>query len=136
MKKKADIDDCSLMYLDQYGNRNGHITSIEIESNFPFNFERIFYLFDIPSGESRGAHSHLECHQFLVAVSGSFSVYVDDGRSTNEFVLNRPNIGLHIPPGIWASEGNFSSGAVCLVFASHKYDENDYIREYSQFIRT
>ncbi|WP_276835150.1 GNAT family N-acetyltransferase, partial [Chryseobacterium cucumeris] len=101
---------------------------------FPFNVKRIFYLYDIAGGESRGAHSHKECHQFLIAASGSFEVSLDDGKFKRQVFLNRPDLGLHIPPGIWASEINFSSGAICLVLASHTYNENDYIRNYEDFL--
>ena len=90
-------------------------------------------MYDIPGGESRGAHSHKECHQFLVAASGSFEIKLDDGDTKRTVFLNRPNYGLHVPPGIWAEELNFSSGAICLVIASHKYDELDYIRDYNDF---
>ena len=84
--------------------------------------------------ESRGAHAHVECHQFLIAASGSFEVLLDDGRTQRQVLLNKPNMGIHIPPGIWASEINFSSGAICLVLASHPYNEKDYIRDYQDFI--
>lgn len=130
MNNKATVYDCTLLYLNQIGNRNGHITSVNNEIELPFAIKRIFYLYDIPGGESRGAHAHKECHQFLVAVSGSFEVLLDDGQAIRQIQLNRPNVGLHIPPGIWASEINFSSGSVCLVLASRLYDEADYIRDY------
>ncbi|MNS90793.1 TDP-4-oxo-6-deoxy-alpha-D-glucose-3,4-oxoisomerase [compost metagenome] len=100
----------------------------------PFSVKRVFYLYDIPGGESRGAHAHKECHQFLVASSGSFEVLLDDGKTQRLVQLNRPYIGLHIPPGIWASEVNFSSGSICLVLASHTYDEKDYIRNYQEYL--
>jgi oxalate decarboxylase/phosphoglucose isomerase-like protein (cupin superfamily) len=100
----------------------------------PFDVKRIFYLYDIPGGESRGAHAHKECHQFLVAASGSFEVLLDDGKTQRIVQLNRPYQGLHIPPMIWASEINFSSGAICLVLASEKYNEKDYIREYDTYL--
>ena len=127
------VFDCSLIYLPQLGNRSGHITAINNEIEIPFEVKRVFYLYDIPGGESRGAHAHKECHQFLVAVSGAFEVLLDDGRSKRSVQLNRPNIGLHIPAGIWASEIKFSSGSICLVLASHVYDESDYIRSYEDF---
>ena len=127
------VFDCSLVYLPQIKNRSGNITPIHNEREIPFAIKRVFYLFDIPGGESRGAHAHKKCHQFLVAAGGGFEVLLDDGRTQRQVMLNRPYIGLHIPPGIWASEINFSSGSVCLVLASESYDENDYIREYSNF---
>lgn len=119
--------------MPQIGDRQGHITVLNNEIEIPFSINRVFYLYDIPGGESRGAHAHRECHQFLVAASGSFEVLLDDGFTQRLVQLNKPNMGLHIPPGIWASEINFSSGAICLVMASHEYDENDYIRDYDTY---
>lgn len=132
---KKTVFDCSLIELQRIKNRAGNITSIENNVEIPFNIKRIFYLFDIPGGESRGAHAHKECHQFLIATSGSFEVQLDDGKVKKTVMLNQPYRGLHIPPGIWASEVNFSSGAICLVMASHSYDEKDYLRDYKEFLR-
>jgi len=129
------IDDCSLIELPKIKNRAGNITAIENNINIPFVVSRVFYLYDIPGGEDRGAHAHKECHQFLVAASGSFEVQLDDGNEKKTVMLNQPYRGLHIPPGIWASEINFSSGSICLVLASHKYDEKDYVREYNAFLK-
>jgi len=134
MKNNITVFECNLIYLNQYGDRNGRITAINNNTESPFAIKRIFYLYDIPGGESRGAHAHKECHQFLVALSGSFEVLLDDGKSKRQVLLNRPDLGLHIPPGIWASEINFSSGSICLVLASHEFDEGDYIRKYDQFL--
>lgn len=128
------VFDCSLIELPRIKNRTGNITAVENNIEIPFDIKRIFYLYDIPGGEDRGAHAHKECHQFLVAASGSFEVQLDDGKIKKTVSLNQPFIGLHIPPGIWASEVNFSSGAICLVLASHKYDEEDYIRNYKEFL--
>lgn len=124
---------CSLIALGQIRNRQGNITVLEKQEKIPFLPERIFYLYDIPGGASRGAHAHKKCHQFLVAASGSFEVLLDDGNIQRLVQLNRPDMGLHIPPMIWASEINFSSGAICLVLASEKYDADDYIRSYDEF---
>jgi len=99
----------------------------------PFDIERVFYLYDIPEGESRGGHAHIDQHQFLICPIGTYDVLVDDGVRTNTFTLNRQNIGLHIPPGIWATELNFAPGSICLVFSSGVYLEVDYIRDYSAF---
>lgn len=134
MKKKASTFDCSIFLLPKINFREGNITVIENSVHIPFDTKRIFYLYDIPGGESRGAHAHKHCHQFLIAASGSFEVHLDDGKTKKNIHLNQPYIGLHIPPGIWAAEINFSSGAICLVLASEKYDENDYIRKYPDFL--
>lgn len=134
MKNKS-VFDASLIELPKISNRAGSITAIENNKHIPFEVKRIFYLYDIPGGESRGAHSHKECHQFLIAASGSFEVELDDGTVKKTVQLNQPYKGLHIPPGIWASEVNFSSGAICLVLASEKYLEEDYIRDYEEFLK-
>jgi uncharacterized RmlC-like cupin family protein len=135
MRCNNSVFECSLLHLNQIGDRNGHITAINNYSEIPFAIKRIFYLYDIPGGESRGAHSHKECHQFLVAASGSFEVLLDDGITKRQVLLNRPDMGLHIPPGIWASEVNFSSGSICLVLASHLYNEDDYLRSYDEYLK-
>jgi oxalate decarboxylase/phosphoglucose isomerase-like protein (cupin superfamily) len=127
------VYDCSIITLPKIENRAGNITPITSNIELPFPIKRIFYLYDIPGGESRGAHAHKECHQFLIAASGSFEVLLDDGNTKRIVQLNRPYYGLHIPPGIWASEINFSSGSICLVLASHGYNEDDYIRQYSDY---
>ena len=132
---KILVSDCSVIELPKIENRYGNLTSIQNSIEIPFDIKRIFYLYDIPGGKDRGAHAHLECHQFLIAGSGSFDVLLDDGKSKKLVTLNQPFRGLHIPPGIWASEVNFSSGSICLVLASHKYDEHDYIREYDKFLK-
>ena len=130
---KILVSDCSLIELPKIENRSGNLTSIQNSIEIPFDIKRIFYLYDIPGGKDRGAHAHIECHQFLIAGSGSFDVLLDDGKSKKLVTLNQPYRGLHIPPGIWASEVNFSSGSICLVLASHRYDEGDYIRDYNEF---
>lgn len=135
MNSKNSVFECNLLHLRQIGDRNGHITSVNNNNEISFAVKRIFYLYDIPGGESRGAHAHIECHQFLVAASGSFEVLLDDGVTKRQVLLNRPDLGLHIPAGIWASEINFSSGSICLVLASHEYDEADYIREYNDYLK-
>ena len=131
--KNNTVFDCSLIELPKIKNRSGNITAIENNMHIPFDINRIFYLYDIPGGESRGAHAHKQCHQFLVAASGSFEVQLDDGNIKKTVMLNQPFRGLHIPPGIWASEVNFSSGAICLVLASYTFSEDDYIRDYNEF---
>lgn len=135
MKSNLTVFDCSVIDLGKIAHAEGNLTVVENNSSFPFEVKRVFYLYDIAGGESRGAHSHKECHQFLIAASGSFEVSLDDGKFKRQVFLNRPDIGVHIPPGIWASEINFSSGAICLVLASSVYSENDYIREYETFLK-
>lgn len=105
----------------------------ECYNHLPFNVKRVFYTYDIPGGEARGAHAHKQCHQFLISVCGSFDVVLNDGSNTRIVTLNRPYFGLHIPPGIWASEQCYSAGSVCLVLASEKYDASDYIRDYAKY---
>ena len=131
---KILVSDCSVIKLPKIENRSGNLTSIQNSIEIPFDIKRIFYLYDIPGGKDRGAHAHLECHQFLIAGSGSFDVLLDDGKLKKLVTLNQPYKGLHIPPGIWASEVNFSSGSICLVLASEKYFEEDYIRNYQEFL--
>lgn len=130
----GSVYDCSIIELNRIEYQSGNITPVYNNVDVPFSVQRVFYTYDIPGGEARGAHAHKECHQFLVSVSGSFEVVLDDGRNQRTVLLNRPFIGLHIPPGIWALEQGFSSGAVCLVLASEKYDEADYIRDYKDFL--
>jgi hypothetical protein len=128
------VYDCSVIELQQIQNRAGNITPVAGGESVPFQVRRIFYIYDIPGGKDRGAHAHRECHQFLVAASGSFEVELNDGKTKRTVVLNRPYFGLHIPPGIWAAEKGFSSGAICLVLTSHKYNEADYIRDYCSYL--
>lgn len=131
---KPTVYDCSVVELGKIDNNQGNLTVVQSGMNVPFDIKRVFYLYDVPGGEARGAHAHKQCHQFLVAVSGSFEVVLDDGNNKRTVVLNRPFYGLHIPPGIWAAEQGFSSGSVCLVIASEKFEEDDYIRKYEDFL--
>ena len=133
-KKVFTLPDTKIIGLPLIPFRAGNISPIENLKEIPFETKRVFYLYDIPGGESRGAHAHIECWQFLIAASGSFQVLADDGIEQKTFFLNRPNQGLLVPPGIWASEHDFSSGAVCLVLASHTYQAEDYIRNYNDFL--
>lgn len=133
--KGADsVFDCSLCELDKMHDTEGNLTYIYENVHVPFPINRVFYSYDIPGGEDRGAHAHKKCHQFLIAASGSFEVVLDDGVNKRTVLLNRPFWGLHIPPGIWASEQGFSSGSICLVLASEGYDAEDYIRDYDEYL--
>jgi oxalate decarboxylase/phosphoglucose isomerase-like protein (cupin superfamily) len=125
------VADCTMLTLPRIKNRAGNITPVHNSVEIPFDVKRIFYLYDVPGGESRGAHAHKECHQILIAASGSFEILLDDGKTQQQILLNRSYQALHIPPMIWASEINFSSGSICLVLASELYNEADYVREYS-----
>jgi len=120
--------------LNKIHNRAGNITVVEQIKNLPFDVKRIYYLYDIPGGVGRGGHAHKELYQLIVAASGAFDVMLDDGENKKVVTLNRPDFGLMVVPGIWRELLEFSSGAICLVLASTVYDENDYIREYSEFI--
>lgn len=128
------VYDCSIIEMPRIESEAGNITPVQGTDNLPFEVQRVFYLYDIPGGEARGAHAHKECHQFLIAAGGSFEVMLDDGKNKRTVLLNRPYYGLHIPPGIWAAEQGFSSGCICLVLASHKYNEADYIRDYQDYL--
>lgn len=131
---KATIKDCVLVTLPQVERMDGVITSLKENAELPFELKRVFYLYDIPDGESRGGHAHKACHQFMVAVSGSFDILLDDGTNRSTVHLNDPKTGLHVPPGVWDSELNFSEDAICLVIASHTYLEQDYIRNYEDYL--
>ena len=111
----------------------GNLSVIE-KAIIPFEIKRVYYLYDVPSDSSRGGHAHIKLQQFLIALSGSFDVVLDDGREKQTITLNRPNKGLYIPNGIWRELDNFSAGAVCLSLVSDVYKEEDYIREYNQFL--
>lgn len=130
----VSIFDCSLCELTKMHDVEGNLTFIYENVHVPFPINRVFYSYDIPGGEDRGAHAHKKCHQFIIAASGSFEVVLDDGTNKRTVLLNRPFWGLHVPPGIWASEQGFSSGSICLVLASDGYDADDYIRDYNDYL--
>lgn len=134
-KEGTSVFDCSLCQLNKFHDPEGNLTVISENVHVPFPINRVFYSYDIPGGEDRGAHAHKECHQFIIAASGAFEVLLDDGVNKRTVTLNRPFYGLHVPPGIWAAEQGFSSGSICLVLASHEYEESDYIRNYDDFLR-
>jgi len=124
--------DVKIIDIPKIHDVRGNLAVIEGDC-IPFKMKRVYYLYDVPSDAYRGGHSHIEQLEFLVALSGSFEVTLDDGNSKTSILLNKPNIGLLIPTGIWRELENFSSGAVCLVIASGEFDEADYIRVYDQF---
>jgi len=132
--RKSSVYDCTIIEMDKHHSEKGNLTVVENGRTIPFEVNRVYYLYDIPGGESRGGHAHKELKQLVIAASGSFDVILDDGNVKRSITLNRPYQGLLIVPGIWRELINFSAGAVCLVLASHKYDEKDYIRDYSNFL--
>ena len=130
------VYDCSVIELSKHhSDRKGNLSVVENDISVPFDVKRTYYLYDVPGGESRGGHAHKGLHQLIVAVSGSFSVTLDDGSIKRTYNLNRPYRGLLVVPGIWRTLNDFSSGAVCMVLASEKYTEDDYIRIYEDFIK-
>jgi hypothetical protein len=133
--KNYSIFDCHVIHFPRIQNPAGNITPVENNKNIPFVVKRVYYLYDIPGGESRGAHGHKELESVIIALSGSFDVTIDDGENKKTIQLNRPYMGLNIKPGMWRDLSNFSSGSICLVLASHKYDELDYIRNYNEFLK-
>ncbi len=132
--RSNSVYDCVILPLNKIHNRAGNITIVEGNKNVPFDIRRIYYLYDIPGGEDRGGHAHKVLSQLIVAASGSFDVLLNDGVNKKIVTLNRPDYGLLIVPGIWRELIEFSSGAICMVLASHVYNEQDYIRSYADFI--
>ena len=133
--EKYSVFDCSLVELDKHHSEcKGNLSIVENGETLPFDVKRVYYLYDIPGGESRGAHAHKTLEQFIVAASGSFTVTLDDGICKRSFFLNRPYLGLYVKPGMWRDLVDFSSGAVAMVLASEIYMEDDYIRDYQSFI--
>ena len=132
--RKTTVYDCSIIEIDKHHHEKGNLSVIENGKTIPFSVKRVYYLYDVPGGESRGGHAHKELKQFIVAVSGSFDVKLDDGFQKRTKTINRPYEGLLVVPGIWRELDNFSSGSVCLVLASTEYSAEDYIREYDKFI--
>ncbi len=134
--KKTRISDCRVIELNKIEGEDSRGSLSVIEKNIiPFESKRIYYLYDVPSDAKRGGHAHKELHQFLIPVSGSFDIILNDGKTEQIFTMNKPNKGLYLCPGIWREIENFSSGAVCLVLASEVYLEEDYIRDFHTFLR-
>jgi hypothetical protein len=131
----STIDDCRLIDLPRINSREGSITPVHGGVEIPFDIVRIFYVYDVPGGEGRGAHAHRELHQFIVSVLGAFDVTIDDGKSRRTMTLSRAYYGLYVPPTIWCELAGFSSGAVCLVLTSDHFREDDYIRNHDDYLR-
>ena len=133
---KYSVYDCSIIELSKHhSDRKGNITVVQNGETIPFDVKRVYYLYDVPGGESRGSHAHKDLSQLIVAASGSFRVTLDDGSVKRSYVLNRPYQALYVKPGIWRDLDDFSSGAVCLVLASEVYQLEDYIRDYDEFLK-
>jgi len=126
---------CKIIELPKISDPRGNLTFMEGLRHIPFEIKRIFYIYDVPTAQNRGAHAHKKLEQFLICLSGSFDVNLDDGHEKKVYHLNRPWQGLYVPPMVWGSETNFDPGSVCLVVASNVYDESDYYREYENFIK-
>ena len=134
--KNANLSECRVIGLPKVDDARGNLTFIEEDNHVPFEIKRVYYLYDIPGGESRGGHAHRKLEQFIIAANGSFDVVIDDGYNSMRFHLNRSYYGLYIPRMVWRELDNFSSGSVCLVLASEHYEEEDYIRNYDEFKKT
>lgn len=128
------ISDCKMLALPKVADPRGNLTSVEGGQHIPFDIQRVYYLYDVPGGAERGGHAHRGLQQLIIAMSGSFDVVLDDGREKKRYHLNRSYNGLYVCPMIWRELDNFSSGSVCLVLASNHYDENDYYRNYSDYV--
>ena len=141
--EKYSVFDCSIIELDKHhSDRKGNLTVVQNGGStdsptgtLPFDVKRVYYLYDVPGGEERGAHAHRDLSQLIIAASGSFTVTLDDGKCKRSFFLNRPYQGLYVKPGLWRDLGDFSSGAVCMVLASDVYKADDYIRTYEEFLQ-
>lgn len=127
--------DCKIIDLPKISDPRGNLSFIESGRHIPFDIKRVYYLYDVPGGADRGEHAHKSLHQFIVAMSGSFDVVLDDGQDKGRFHLNRSYYGLYVCPMMWRYLDNFSSGSVCMVLASEYFDENDYYRDYADFMR-
>lgn len=130
-----NIDLCKIIELPKIADPRGNLSFIEGGNQIPFDIQRVYYLYDVPGGAERGGHAHKGLHQFIIAMSGSFDVVLDDGKNKKRVHLCRSYNGLYVCPMIWRELDNFSSGSVCMVLASNKYDEQDYYRDYAEFMR-
>ncbi|WP_269685266.1 sugar 3,4-ketoisomerase [Flavobacterium lacustre] len=132
---RTNLNDIQLLHIPVIEDTRGNLGVIQ-KGFLPFDFKRVYYLFDVPSNAFRGGHSHIHQHEIIIALSGSFEVVLQNGTDKKAFLLNKPNLGLHVPTGIWRELQNFSSGSVCLVLASDVFDEADYIRDYDAFLES
>lgn len=128
------IEQCHILNLPRINDPRGNLTFVEAGRHIPFGIQRVYYLYDVPGGAERGGHAHKALHQFIIAMSGSFDIHLDDGKSKKTVHMNRSYYGLYVCPMIWREIDNFSSGAVCMVLASDFYDESDYFRSYKEFL--
>ena len=133
MSKSSNVFDCTFITFDKNHQIKGNLTAVTNGNHIPFDVKRIYYLYDVPGGLSRGGHAHIDLQQLVVALSGSFDITLDDGNAKRTFHLSRPNTGLIIPSGLWRELNNFSSGSICMVLASELYSEKDYLRNYDEF---
>lgn len=129
------INDCKIIELPRINDPRGNLTFVEGQVHIPFDIQRVYYLYDVPGGAERGGHAHKALHQLIIAMSGSFDIHLDDGHSKKTFHMNRSYFGLYVPTMIWREIDNFSSGAVCMVLASERYEEADYYRVYPDFLQ-
>jgi len=134
MKQEYNIEECRVVELPKITDPRGNLTFVESGNQIPFDIRRVYYLYDVPGGAERGGHAHKDLHQLVIAMSGSFDVVLDDGSRKKRVHLSRPYNGLCLCPMIWRELDNFSSGSVCMVLASNKYDEQDYYRDYADFM--
>ena len=129
------LQDVRLIELPKIADQRGNLTFIEGHRHIPFDIQRVYYLYDVPGGAERGGHAHKALHQLIIAMSGSFDVVLNDGKDQKRIHLNRSYVGLYVCPMIWRELDNFSSGSVCMVLASNVYDESDYYRDYTEFLK-
>ena len=132
--RDSTVYDCTTITLPKNHQLNGNLTVVNNNLEVPFDINRVYYLYDVPGGLSRGGHAHKDLQQLIIALSGSFDLILDDGKVKRTFNLSRPNSGVYVPSGLWRELDNFSRGSICMVLASHEYDENDYFRNYENFL--
>ncbi len=129
------LEDCRIIGLPKVEDPRGNLTFIEGKNHVPFEIKRVYYTYDVPGGSERGSHAHKNLEQLIIAMSGSFDVLLDDGRNSHRFHLNRSYYGLYVPKLMWRTIDNFSSGSVCMVLASELFEEDDYYRDYDEFLK-